>query len=99
MNDQTRRCPLAGPGTCSELVLDAFVQLGDQGIAEGRGGHRLLAGDQLAVDHHIGVPVGYGFDAGAGLRQGVDGVVLDVPPRPFGPSSACSSPVAKTVRR
>src|ERR1700760_4602971 len=57
-----------GPARLSSLSM--LVQLGDQGIAERRGRHRLLARDQFAVDHHVGVPVGDALDPRTSFGEG-----------------------------
>src|ERR1700753_3212505 len=65
-------------GPARPLSLGVLFQLSDQRIAERRRRQRLLPGDQLAVDHHVGVPVGDALDPRAGFGEGVDWIELDV---------------------
>src|SRR3984885_15571269 len=65
-------------GSAKLLSLSVLLQFGDEGIAELGRRHRLLPGDQLAVDHHVAVPVGDALDARTSLGERVHRIELDV---------------------
>ena len=68
---------------CAPL-LGATVQLGDECVPELLGRHRLLVGDEFAVDDDIRVPVRDGVHVSTGFRQGVDRIELHIAAEAFG---------------
>src|ERR1700761_3435356 len=61
-------------GEPCELVV---AQLLDKHIAKFGRRHRLLARDQLTIDDHIAVPVGYGVHMSSSFGQTSRRVILD----------------------